>query len=77
MMIFCQDKEKIEQIGRRVYILKIADTYQVLSKRNDSDVTVLGEYKNHRDAGEVLKTIFQYIRAKKESYCMPDKDNVI
>ena len=74
-MILCQNRETIEQTGKRIYTLKVGDKYQVLNKVKDDEVTVLGEYNFPGHAARVLKDIFQYIRTKKDTYCMPDKDN--
>jgi hypothetical protein len=76
-MIFCQDRTKIEKTGKRIYLLQVGDRYQILNKHSDDEVTLLGEYEKKCDAEEILKTIFQYLRGRKESYCMPKLNMII
>lgn len=77
MLIFCQDRSVIEQVGKKIYIIQVGDKYQVMNKTSDNETTVLGEYGKEDYAKEVLKTISRYIRGKKETYNMPQEDQVV
>ena len=76
-MIYTQDRSSIVRIGKRLYILQIGDMYHIMNKNNDNDVDDLGEYEKKNDAEEILKTIFQFLRGKKDSYCMPKLNEMI
>lgn len=77
MMIFCQDREKIDKAGKRIYLLEVGNKYQILNKHSDNEVTMLGEYEKKSDAEDILKTIFQYLRGRKDSYCMPKLNEIV
>lgn len=72
MMIFCQDRKTIEQVGKRIYIIHVGGKYQVVNKMSDDEVTVLGEYEKEINAKQVLRTISRYIREKYKTYNMPE-----
>lgn len=72
-MIFTQGRESIVKAGKEIYVLKIQDTYHIMNKYSSDEVIDLGEYSTPGVASKVLKDIFQFIRSKKETYCMPDK----
>lgn len=74
-MIFRQDRKAIEQLGKRIHIIKVGDKYQVVNRFNDNEATVLGEYEKEINAREVLKRISRYIREKYRTYNMPEDND--
>ena len=75
MMIFRQDRKAIEQLGKRIHIVKVGDKYQVVNRFSDNEVTELGEYEKEINAREVLKRISRYIREKYRTYNMPEDND--
>ena len=76
MMIFCQDRRQLVKAGRKIYILEFKDGVQILNWVNQDDAVVLGEYEKKSDAEDILKKIFQAIRNKRDSFCMPKPDEI-
>lgn len=71
MMIFTQNRKRINKIGRDIYILQIGNRFHVMNKYSDDNVIDLGDYPTNEIAEAVIGDIFKFIRTRKESYCMP------
>lgn len=77
MMILCQNRKGLVKVGTKIYILEFKDSVQILNRINRDDVVVLGEYEKKSDAEDILKKIFQAIRNKRDSFCMPRPDEIV
>lgn len=75
MMLFCQDRKTIEQVGKRIHIIQVGDKYRVVNRFNDDEVTILGEYEKEINAKEVIKRIARYIREEKQTYNIPEEND--
>lgn len=76
MMIYLQDRSRVTPANSDMFILQIPDdSYLIVKSYGDNEI-VLGEYESEKFAIEVLRRIFQAIKDKKPSYCMPEFEEI-
>lgn len=71
-MIFTQSRDRINRIGRDIYIVRIQNRFHIMNMYSDNSVIDLGDYPTKEIAEAVIRDIFKSIKIKKKSFCMPN-----
>ena len=71
MKIYLQDREKVVEMPREMWITKNGTYYSIMGTAYI--VPVLGSYNGEERAKEILKQIFESYQNGKKSYVMPEQ----
>jgi len=71
MIIYLQNRKRVERVPDRMWITRNGDIYSIVSSAKMNPC--MGNYENEERAIEVLREMFQYIRSGKKTYIMPAK----
>lgn len=71
MKLYLQDRQKIIDMPREVWVAESGEKYHIMGMSYISPV--MATYDNEKIAKEVLNKMFEYYRNGKNSYVMPEQ----